>query len=95
MLTLITNDAEGVYHYTNEGVASWYDFAVAITELAGELGVKLKAGSITPIPTEAYPTPATRPACSVLSKAKVRTMMQDPIPYWRHSLRNMLGELYA
>jgi dTDP-4-dehydrorhamnose reductase len=94
MLTLIRYDAQGIYHYTNEGVASWYDFAVAIIEIASELDATLKAKTIKPIPTTAYPTPATRPAYSVLSKQKIRTMMQEPIPYWRHSLRQMLGELY-
>jgi dTDP-4-dehydrorhamnose reductase len=95
MLALICSEAEGIYHYTNEGVASWYDFALAIIDIAGELGVKLKAENVKPIPTTAYPTPATRPPYSVLSKLKIRSMMPDAIPYWRDSLRQMLEELYA
>lgn len=95
MLALISNDEDGIYHYTNEGVASWYDFATAIVEIASELGMKLKVSRINPVPTEAYPTAAKRPAFSVLSKAKIRPIMQDSIPYWRNSLRQMLGELHA
>jgi dTDP-4-dehydrorhamnose reductase len=93
--TLISSEAEGIYHYTNEGVASWYDFALAIIDIAGELGVKLRAESVTPVPTTAYPTPAMRPAYSVLSKLKIRPMMPNAMPYWRHSLKQMLGELFA
>jgi dTDP-4-dehydrorhamnose reductase len=60
----------GTYHYTNSGVASWYDFAVAIFEEAQNLGFPLKVERVIPIATADYPTPAQRPAYSVLSVRK-------------------------
>jgi dTDP-4-dehydrorhamnose reductase len=70
----------GVYHYSNEGVASWYDFAIAIRDIAG---LKTK---IIPIETSEYPTPAIRPKYSVLNKKKVKDTFGIEIPYWRDSL---------
>lgn len=93
MLALIRAEAAGVYHFTNEGVASWYDFALAVVELGTELGFSLRARAIRPIPTTEYPTPARRPAYSVLSKTKIRPLLPAPIPHWRRSLRAMLEEL--
>lgn len=93
MLALIRAEAAGVYHFTNEGVASWYDFALAVLELGAELGFPLRARAIRPIPTTEYPTPARRPAYSVLSKTKIRPLLPAPIPHWRTSLRAMLQEL--
>ena len=93
MYTLINNDVAGTYHFTNEGVASWYDFAVAIVEEGIKLGLVNNSRTIIPIPTEAYPTPAIRPAYSVLSKTKIRKLLNSPIPHWRDSLVNMLKEL--
>ncbi|MFQ5442384.1 MAG: dTDP-4-dehydrorhamnose reductase [Thermodesulfobacteriota bacterium] len=84
----------GIYHYSNEGVASWYDFAVAVIEEAALLGVPLKCREVEPIPTEGYPTPATRPAYSVLNKAKIRETLGLSIPHWRSSLRCMLKDLF-
>lgn len=74
----------GIYHFTNEGVASWYDFAKAIFEIAG------KEVKVNPVPTSAYPTPAKRPLYSVLSKAKIKNTYGLEIPYWRDSLSKML-----
>lgn len=71
----------GVYNFSNEGVCSWYDFAIAIRDNAG---LKTK---INPILTSQYPTPATRPLYSVLNKAKVKETFQIEIPYWRDSLK--------
>ena len=76
----------GVYHYSNEGVASWYDFAKAIFE-AQKLPVAL-----TPILSSEYPTPAERPKFSVLDKAKVKTTFGISIPYWKDSLAIALKE---
>jgi len=73
-----------IYHYSNEGVASWYDFAKAIIELA-----KIDC-TIEPIETYEYPTPARRPCYSVLSKKKVKQIFRANISYWRDSLRNCL-----
>ncbi|CAG1066631.1 dTDP-4-dehydrorhamnose reductase [uncultured bacterium] len=83
----------GLYHYSNEGVASWYDFAVAICEEAASLGMELKCGQIEPILTSEYPVPAARPAYSVLNKAKIKKTFGASIPHWRRSLSTMLKEL--
>ena len=93
LLRLIDLQESGTFHFTDEGVASWYDFACAIVEEARALGYDLKTRQVTPIATEDYPTPATRPAWSVLDKAKVRPLLETPIPHWRDSLRAMLREL--
>lgn len=95
LIALTAADARGVYHFTNEGVASWYDFAVAILDEARALGFPIQARRVRPIPTVAYPTPARRPAYSVLNKQKIRTLLGRPIPHWRVSLITMLQELQA
>ncbi|WP_223648757.1 dTDP-4-dehydrorhamnose reductase [Hymenobacter psoromatis] len=79
--------AYGIYHYSNEGVASWYDFATAIFEL-GRTPVKT-----LPIRTAEYPTKATRPAFSVMDKSKVKQALGVAIPHWRASLEVCLGRL--
>ncbi|MDJ0898248.1 MAG: dTDP-4-dehydrorhamnose reductase [Xenococcus sp. MO_188.B8] len=84
----------GTYHFTNTGVASWYDFAVAIFEEAHKLNFPLKIKTVLPITTAEYPTPAQRPAYSVLSKAKYRKNLGLTPPYWRDSLKKMLAEYY-
>lgn len=83
----------GVYHYSNEGVASWYDFAVAVCEEAASIGMALKCRSIEPILTSEYPVPAARPAYSVLNKAKIKNAFGLSIPHWRRSLSKMIKEL--
>lgn len=95
ILALIAADARGCHHFTDEGVASWYDFAVAILDEARALGFPIKAQRVRPIPTAAYPTPARRPAYSVLDKQKIRAVLGRPIPHWRESLITMLRELQA
>ena len=82
ILEIVTgiNWKSGLYHYSNEGVASWYDFAIAIRDLAG-----LKT-QINPIETSQYPTPAVRPKYSVLNKKKFKETFGLKIPYWRDSL---------
>jgi dTDP-4-dehydrorhamnose reductase len=82
LLDLIASDrkAYGTYHYSNEGVTSWYDFAKAIFDLS-DTEVKLYA-----IPGSAYPTKAARPAFSVMDKAKIKQVYGLEIPYWRDSL---------
>lgn len=72
--------AYGTYHYSNEGVTSWYDFAKAIFEIS-DTSVKLN-----PIPGSAYPTKAKRPAFSVMDKSKIKSTFNLTIPYWRESL---------
>ncbi|MBN8676219.1 MAG: dTDP-4-dehydrorhamnose reductase [Chitinophagales bacterium] len=77
----------GIYHYSNQGVISWYDFAVAIKELTGS-NCKVNA-----IPTSAYPTPAKRPAYSVLDKSKIMATFDLPVPGWKKSLGTCLERL--
>lgn len=89
---LLANSALGTYHFTNSGVASWYDFAVAIFSEANQLGFPLKIKQIIPITTAEYPTPAQRPAYSVLSKVKVSQKLGFSPPHWRESLQKMLTE---
>jgi dTDP-4-dehydrorhamnose reductase len=80
------NDA-GIYHYSNEGLISWYDFAVAIKEMTGS-GCVLNA-----ITTDQYPTPAKRPAYSVLDKTKIKKTFGLQIPDWQASLQNCMALL--
>lgn len=78
----------GIYHFSNEGVASWYDFAKAIFEMTPAIKC-----SVNPIDTAAYPLPAARPAYSVLNKSKIKTTFGISIPYWRDSLKICLNKL--
>jgi dTDP-4-dehydrorhamnose reductase len=77
----------GVYHYSNEGVTSWYDFTAAIFEMR-QLTCKLN-----PIESSQYPTPVERPPFSVLNKAKIKSVFNITIPHWRDSLVACLKEL--
>lgn len=77
----------GIFHYSNEGVASWYDFAVAILEEAG-IGTAVK-----PIPTSEYPTTAVRPQYAVLDKSRIKATYNIEIPHWRASLRRCLAQI--
>jgi dTDP-4-dehydrorhamnose reductase len=90
-----TNATPGLYHWTDLGVASWYDFAVAIQEEALERGLLTRSVPVLPIPTSAYPTPAQRPAFSVLNTDSARLAVPFPAQHWRHNLRMMLDELRA
>ncbi len=93
----LTPEIVGTYHYTNSGVASWYDFAVAIFEEAQQLNIPLniplKIERVIPITTSEYPTPASRPAYSVLSCARISSLLGKYPPHWRQQLRLMLQEL--
>ncbi|MDR2968076.1 MAG: dTDP-4-dehydrorhamnose reductase, partial [Tannerellaceae bacterium] len=73
----------GIYHFSNEGVCSWYDFARKIMELSG-LPCK-----VIPIETKDYPTPAVRPAYSVLNKTKIKETYNLAIPHWEEALRGI------
>lgn len=77
----------GIYHFTDEGVASWYDFAMAIFRLAGV------DADVTPVTTREYPTPARRPQYSVLSKVKIKKTFNFRIPYWQNSLAKCLKSM--
>lgn len=82
----------GIYHHRDAGVASWYDFAVAIAEEALAIGLIDRVPVILSIPTTAYPTPAVRPHFSVLDDRDTRLLLGDRPPHWRVALRAMLKE---
>jgi len=76
-----------IYHYSNEGVLSWYDFAKEIMKMA-KISCK-----INPIETKAYPTPAKRPHYSLLNKAKIKETFNIEIPYWKDGLDECLRKM--
>jgi dTDP-4-dehydrorhamnose reductase len=78
----------GVYHFSNEGVISWYDFSKAIHRIAG-----IHACHVKPLHTEEYPTPAARPHYSVLDKTKIKSTYGIEIPYWEDSLQQCIKKL--
>ncbi len=84
---LNTQKATEIYHFSNEGVCSWYDFAKAIFELS-DIHCTVK-----PIETLDYPTPAKRPHYSLLNKAKIKNTFEITIPYWKDSLQACLDVL--
>ena len=86
IITTNTTDY-GLYHYSNEGVASWYDFAKAIFDIKG---VNIKTN---PVPTEVYPTVAKRPVFSVLDKTKIKQILGIEIPHWKVSLKKAILNL--
>jgi dTDP-4-dehydrorhamnose reductase len=83
----------GVYHWTDLGVASWYDFAVAIQEEGLARGLLSRPTEVVPITTADYPTRARRPAFSVLDTSGTRALSAAPTAHWRSNLRKMLDEL--
>ena len=87
--------APGIYHWTDLGVASWYDFAVAIQDEALARGLLSRAIPISPIYSSEYPTRAKRPPFSVLDSTRTRSMLKVQATHWRHNLRMMLDELRA
>jgi dTDP-4-dehydrorhamnose reductase len=89
----IEHNLRGVYHWTDTGAASWYDFSVAIYEVGKEIGLLNNSVLINPIPTEDYPTPAVRPSYSVLNKDSLRAAIGYTGQHWRNALRQMLMEL--
>ena len=78
----------GVYHFSNEGVCSWYDFTKAIHRLAG-----ITTCSVKPLHTSEYPTKAKRPHYSVLDKTKIKNMYGIEIPYWEDSLKECISQM--
>ena len=78
----------GIYHFSNEGVISWYDFTKAIHRIAGIAGCKVR-----PLHTEEYPAPAARPHYSVLDKTKIKETYHIEIPYWKDSLEECIQKL--
>lgn len=76
-----------IYHFSDEGVCSWYDFTVKILQLAG------RQCTVNPIETKDYPTPAARPHYSVLNKTKIKTTYGIHIPHWEESLKRLIEKL--
>lgn len=89
----LQRDLHGIHHWTDAGVASWYDFAVAIAEEGLALGLLQRLPELTPIRTQDYPTPASRPPYSVLDKHDTWSALECTPPHWRVQLRSMLQEL--
>lgn len=89
---LVAADAKGRFHHSDAGVASWYDFAVAIAEEAHALGLIARIPTIKPLTTADYPTPASRPAFSLLDCSATRAALGDDAVHWRANLRLMLKE---
>ena len=79
---------EGIFHYSNEGVCSWYDFAKAIHRVAG-----IKGCNVCPIPTEEYLTAASRPFFSVLDKSRIKATYGADVPYWEDSLIDCINRI--
>jgi dTDP-4-dehydrorhamnose reductase len=90
---LLHEDAHGIYHWSDAGVCSWYDFAVAIQEEALALGLLQREIVISPIPASDYPTPAARPSYSVLDKSSTCRDLDVTLAHWRAQLRAMLADL--
>ncbi len=84
---------EGIHHWSDAGVASWYDFAVAIMEEGIAAGLLKKAVDVRPITTNDYPTPAIRPPYSVLDKTLTWSLLGTEPLHWRVALRRMLREM--
>ncbi|WP_160063896.1 dTDP-4-dehydrorhamnose reductase [Psychromonas sp. L1A2] len=90
-----TPNTAQVLHWTDAGVCSWYDFAVAIQELAIEKGLLDKSIPVRPIPASAYPTPAQRPSFSVIDKQSAEQASGVETTHWRKQLSTMMDELKA
>ena len=90
IVTTLSNPICGIYHYSNEGVCSWFDFAKMISEMAGGESAKC---NIQPCHSDEFPSPVKRPAYSVLDKTKIKETFGIEIPYWTDSLRKCISNL--
>jgi len=93
ILALLVKPQAGLFHFSNSGEVSWYDFAVEIIAKGKQLGFPIKTEKVLPIPSSSYPTAARRPAYSVLDKAKIDSVLDYPIPNWSVSLDKMMKGL--
>ena len=94
ILTILAHPQEGIYHYSNEGVCSWFDFAKMIVEMADQVGHDNRSAcEILPCHSDEFPSPVKRPAYSVLDKTKIKETFGLTIPYWTDSLRRCLTAL--
>ena len=89
IVAALKNPVEGIYHYSNEGVCSWFDFTKMIAEYAGNTGC-----DILPCHSDEFPSPVKRPSYSVLDKTKVKVTFDIKIPYWTQSLKLSLCNLH-
>lgn len=87
ILPKLDNETPEIFHYSNEGVASWYDFAQSIFELSGV------QCTVNPITTDQYPTPAARPHYTLLNKKKIKEYFGLSIPYWKKSLKECIDHI--
>jgi dTDP-4-dehydrorhamnose reductase len=85
--TIIGNSGSNIYHYSNQGITNWYEFAQTIKELAG------KNCNINPISTTQFPTPAKRPSYSVMDTSKIQEVFDVTIPFWKDSLKKCMEEI--
>ena len=88
IVEVLKKPIDGIYHYSNEGVCSWYDFTMMIAEYAGNDNC-----DIQPCHSDEFPSPVKRPAYSVLDKTKIKNSLGITIPYWTDSLRNCIENL--
>lgn len=88
IVEVIKNPVVGIYHYSNEGVCSWYDFTKMIAEYSGQT-----ACDIQPCHSDEFPSPVTRPSYSVLDKTKIKETFGIKVPYWTDSLKKCISNL--
>lgn len=88
IVSALRNPVEGIYHYSNEGVCSWYDFTKMIAEYSGQMSC-----DIQPCHSNEFPSPVTRPSYSVLDKTKIKETFGMTIPYWTDSLKKCISNL--
>lgn len=101
IVSALKKPVEGVYHYSNEGVSSWYDFTKMIQQIAVELETPEKtktfgahgACEVLPCHSDEFPSPVKRPSFSVLDKTKFKKTFGLEIPYWIHSLRKCINQI--
>ena len=90
IVAALKNPVEGIYHYSNEGVCSWFDFTKMIAEYSGQTSC-----DIQPCHSNEFPSPVTRPSYSVLDKTKIKETFGIKIPYWTESLKKCIANLQA
>lgn len=90
IIAALKNPVEGVYHYSNEGVCSWYDFTKTIAEYSGQTSC-----DIQPCHSDEFPSPVTRPSYSVLDKTKIKETFGIEVPYWTESLKICINNIEA
>ena len=88
IVAALKNPIEGIYHYSNEGVCSWYDFTKMIAEYAGNTEC-----DIQPCHSDEFPSPVKRPVYSVLDKTKIKNVFHITIPYWTDSIRKCIKNI--